>query len=239
MPVAKSFVNFEQLTEPYQVGNKMYIRLRNPSTGTERQARWYTDAEYAKLYPEEKVTAVQTVAKCAREALGFSKGPITIFKGDIEGNQDWFELSNARYCTWWGWYIVSTESVPADLPTSVQPVICEWIGVGNEDGSLKTESQVKLYVNSLLYEASPSRHVGAPGERIEIELTVTKVSTNNTRYGCATLHTFEDAEGNVYMWNTTAKSWSIGEVKTIRGSIKEHITKRNVKITVLTRCVEK
>ena len=39
MAVAPSFQNFEFLTEPYVVGDKMYIKVRNPKTGTERQVR--------------------------------------------------------------------------------------------------------------------------------------------------------------------------------------------------------
>lgn len=32
--VAPSFQQFEQLCEPYQVSGKMYVRVRNPKTGT-------------------------------------------------------------------------------------------------------------------------------------------------------------------------------------------------------------
>ena len=42
MPVAKSFQEFEMLGEPYQVKDKMYILVRNPKTGNERQVRWYS-----------------------------------------------------------------------------------------------------------------------------------------------------------------------------------------------------
>ena len=84
MPVAKSFQSFEMLTEPYTVSGKQYIKVRNPKTGTERQVRWYSDSEFAKLYPEAKV-AVQVhdaFYKPQKEVLGFTKGYITIFKGD-------------------------------------------------------------------------------------------------------------------------------------------------------------
>ena len=43
MSVAPSFQNFEFLSEPYEVSGKMYIRVRNPKTGTERQVRWYDE----------------------------------------------------------------------------------------------------------------------------------------------------------------------------------------------------
>ena len=53
--VAPSFQSFEFLTEPYSANGKMYIRVRNPKTGTERQVRWYDNAEFRKLYPSVKV----------------------------------------------------------------------------------------------------------------------------------------------------------------------------------------
>lgn len=253
MPVAKSFQEMEQLDQPYNVGGKMYVRVRNPKNNNVRQVRWYTDAEYAKMYPEEKkmvvapagtptvvkgLTAMRPAAQCAKHALGFDNGPITIFRGEIDANQEWFEASNARYCTWWGWYVVSTESVPAPLPPNVTAIPVEWEGVGNPDGSLKTETVVKQYVESLLYEESPSAHQGKVGERLDLRLIVTNVSKAETKYGSATLHTMEDEYGNVYAWNTTSKSWTIGDTKNLRGTVKEHIIKRNVKMTILTRCVE-
>lgn len=252
MAVAKSFQEMEQICEPYTVSGKMYVQVRNPKTNTVRQVRWYTDAEYAKLYPEAKkqtgagstpsvvkgLTAMRPAAQCAKHALGFDNGPITIFRGDIDANQEWFEQSNARYCTWWGWYIVSTETVPAPLPSNVTTIPVAWEGVGNPDGSLKTESIVKQYIESLLYEESPSTHQGKIGERLDLHLVVTNVFKTDTKYGHATLHTMEDRDGNVYAWNTTTKSWAIGDTKILRGTVKEHITKRNVKTTVLTRCVE-
>lgn len=237
MPVAKSFQKMTQLCEPYIVSGKQYVKVRNEATGTERQVRWYSDTEYAKLYPEDapKTPPANTYAK---QALGFSAGPITIFKGDIDGNQEWFEMSNARFCTLWGWYIVSTESLPSDIPDTLQTIPAEWEYIGNPDGSLKNSAAITRYINSLLYEESPSQHIGTIGQRLELQLKVTKVSKNNSKYGVTTSHYMEDSNGNVFLWATNAKSWQVGEVKKIRGSIKEFTTLKNVKITVLTRCSE-
>ena len=55
MPVAKSFQEMEQVTEPYAAGGKMYVKVKHPNTGNIRQVRWYTDAEYSKYYPEVKI----------------------------------------------------------------------------------------------------------------------------------------------------------------------------------------
>lgn len=240
MPVAKSFQSFEMLTEPYIVSGKKYIKVRNPKTGTERQVRWYSDAEFAKLYPEMKpmVQAQDAFYKPQKEVLGFTKGYITIFKGDTYAHIDWFRESIARYARWWGWYIISTEKIPDDLPNDIEPIQLPWDVVGNDDGKLKPESVVEKAVEELLYDAGTSKFVGEIGERIELTLTVISAIKIENNYGHSTMHIMEDDCGNVYVWTTAAKSWSEGSVKTIRGTIKNHRTYKNTKQTVLTRCME-
>ena len=125
--VAKSFQGMTLMCEPYENNIKMYVKIRNEKTGTERVVRWYTESEYFKMYPEEKNNAaVATKVNPQKEVLGFTKGYITIFKGDIENNLEWFEESIARYCRWWGWYIISTNEVPADLPQGIEPIKLNW-----------------------------------------------------------------------------------------------------------------
>ena len=60
--VAKSFQNMEMLTEPFEENGRMYIKVRNPKTGTERKVRWYTEKEYNKMYPDS-VVSQKTVTK--------------------------------------------------------------------------------------------------------------------------------------------------------------------------------
>lgn len=240
MPVAKSFQSFEMLTEPYIVSGKQYVKVRNPKTGTERQVRWYSDAEFAKLYPEMKpmVQAQDTFYKPQKEVLGFTKGYITIFKGDTYAHIDWFRASIARYARWWGWYIISTEEIPVDLPDGLEPIQLPWDIVGNDDGKLKPESIVQKAVEAIIYDAGTSEFVGEIGERVELTLTVTRAIEIENNYGHSMMHIMEDDCGNVYVWTTAAKSWPEGAVKNVRGTIKDHRTYKNTKQTVLTRCME-
>ena len=240
MPVAKSFQSFEMLTEPYIISGKQYVKVRNPKTGTERQVRWYSASEFAKLYPETKlvVQAQDAFYKPQKEALGFTKGYITIFKGDTYAHIDWFRASIARYARWWGWYIISTEEIPNDLPDGLEPIQLPWDIVGNDDGKLKPESIIQKAVEAIIYDAGTSEFVGEIGERIELTLTVTRAIEIENNYGHSIMHIMEDDCGNVYMWTTAAKSWSEGAVKKIRGTVKDHRTYKNTKQTVLIRCME-
>ena len=78
MAVAKSFQSMKQITEPYLVSGRMYVKVQNPKTGAERQVRWYTDAEYAKMYPDEAKPAESKILRTQKSVLGFDKGYITI-----------------------------------------------------------------------------------------------------------------------------------------------------------------
>ena len=240
MPVAKSFQSFEMLTEPYIVSGKQYVKVRNPKTGTERQVRWYSDAEFAKLYPEMKpmVQAQDAFYKPQKEVLGFTKGYITIFKGDTYTHIDWFRASIARYARWWGWYIISTEEIPVDLPDGLEPIQLPWDIVGNDDGKLKPEDVVQKAVEALIYDEGISEYVGSIGDRLELELTVIRAIEIENDYGHSTMHIMEDVCGNQFVWTTASKSWAEGAYKKIRGTVKDHRVYKNNKQTILTRCLE-
>lgn len=118
--VAPSFQNFEFLTEPYSSNGKMYIRVRNPKTGTERQVRWYNDVEFRKLYPKEKVEIKNKYYRPRKEVLGFDKGYITVLiNADIDKHAEWLTAAKARYHKQWGWYIISTEAIPENRPEEI------------------------------------------------------------------------------------------------------------------------
>lgn len=241
--VAKSFQTFEVLTDVYEVSGKKYVRVRNPKTGTERQVRWYTEKEYNKLYPEDKVEVAASGSEDsitgfnAKKALGFEKGYIWLFKGDTYPYKDWFSKSIARYHDTWGWYIVSTDEVPAELPPSVSVVQLKWEDISDGE-KLKPQPVIKAAVEALLYEPSKSEFQASVGSRIDRTLTVKKAIKTEGYYGISNFYVMEDENENVYVWSTSARSWSEGEVHKIRGTVKEHSLYKNEKQTVLTRCNE-
>ena len=237
--VAPSFQQFEQLGEPYLVSGKMYVMVRNPKTGTERQVRWYSTTEYNKLYPSHRVPEETQELTTQRKALGFEKGYIFLYKGDIEANEEWFRREiKCRYCKYWGWYTISTVDLPADIPEGIAPIQLRWEEVGKPSGALLPEDKVVNAVERLLYEQNSSEWVGTIGERLELELTVLSNYAKDTNYGVNHTHILEDQQGNRYGWSTTARNWSVGEIKKIRGTIKSHETYKNIRITWLTRCME-
>ena len=238
--VAKSYQDLPKVGEVFTSSGRQYINVQLKS-GKLKTVRAYSEAEYRKLYPEVKTAVADTsdpYYKPQKEVLGFTKGYITIFKGDTYSELDWFRASIARYARWWGWYIISTEEIPDDLPVGIEPIRLPWELVGQEDGNLKPEHLVKEAVESLIYEGSDSEYQGTIGERLELFLTVEKTIELDGNYGRSTMHLMYDECGNLYVWTTASKSWAPGSEHHIRGTVKDHRTYKNEKQTVLTRCTE-
>ena len=214
MAVAKSYQEWATYGEPFEENKKMYVVVVTPK-GAHKKVRWYTDAEYAKMYSQDGIAA-DTLGKKIRttkEVLGFSKGYITIFKGDTYSLLEWFQESTARYHKFFGWYFISEEELP-EIPAGVTPIQLKWedVAFADED-QLRPESQIKEHIDSLMYDPSPSEWQGEVGDRITRYLTVTKVTElPNGYYGPSTFYLFADEEGNEYTWTTAARKLELGEI---------------------------
>ena len=226
--VAKSFQQYEH-GEPYQKNGRMYVRL---STG--REVRWYNDVEYERMYPGEKVEVKRL--RSVKDVLGFEKGYITIFKGDVEAVDEWFRKEKVcRFHNFWGWYIISTEEVPT-LPAEVSAVELPWSAVSLDENHLKSESEVRQVVQELIYADSTSKYMGEVGERVEFVATVVKAVPVENYFGSQTFHLFKTENGDFATWLTAARTLDVGTTHKVRGTIKELQVYKGTKQTVMTRC---
>ena len=235
MAVAKSYQKLATYGEPFEENKRMYIVVIN-TRGEHKKVRWYTDAEYAKMYPEETPKVVKI--RSTKDVLGFSKDYITIFKGDTYSLLEWFqEEPKCRYHSFWGWYVISEEELP-EIPAGIEPVQLKWEDVAFVDEDcLKPETVVRQAVDTLIYEPSPSEFQGEVGDRIDRTLTVIKVTPlEEGYYGPSTFFLFRDEYENEYCWTTGSKSLDLGATYDVRGTIKSLQIYKGKKQTVLTRC---
>ena len=233
MPVAKTFQSLKQLTEPYEKNHRKYVKVLTKS-GTEREVRWYSQAEYEAMYPDEEAPIERI--RSVKDVLGFADGFITIFKGDIEPVEFWFEEQEAcRYHVLWGWYVISTEEVPT-LPAGVTAVRLPWEEISEPDGSLKSESAITKVVESLIYADDTSQYLGEVGERKDLVLTVKRAISLVDGFGTKTLHIMADTDGNIATWATNAKNLAVGKTYRLRATIKDLNVYKGQKQSVLTRC---
>lgn len=234
--VAKSYQALEVVGDVYTSSGRQYVQVRT-KTGALKQVRWYTDKEYAKMYPDD-VKPNSAQLKTQKEILGFEKGYITIFKGNTYEDKEYFKENAARYASLWGWYFISTDELPTDIPEDVEPVRLPWELVGNDDGTLKPDAVVTAAVETLIYEPDESEYQGEVGDKLDIIVTVEKAIQLDGYYGPSTMHIMRDYDGNCFVWTTTAKSWTAGTEHHIIGTVKELKQYKGTKQTVLTRCRE-
>ena len=78
---------------------------------------------------------------------------------------------------------------------------------------------------------------GTVGQREVFErLTCVRCPSFENDFGRVYVNTFEDADHNVLIWKTGSTSYAVGDVVTLKGTVKEHSQYRDTKQTVLTRC---
>lgn len=252
--VAPSYQKYKQVSEPYQKNGKTYIKIEHPTTHNVREARYYTESEYNKLY-NGKATKVAVDAnpsgmapatgmfgerlKSLKEVLGFTKGYITIFKGDTDSLEEayFYPYKEFRFHNLWGWYVISTEEIPAPLPAGIEPIQLKWEDVSVGEHNLKSTTAIREHLDSLLYEPSVSQHVGSVGERIPLTLTLLKdITVDGGQYGPKHLYIFQDMNLNIYSWLTQAKVLRPGVTYDLKGTIAAHETYRGERQTKLQRC---
>lgn len=230
MPVAKSYQSFKIDGEPFTTNGRQYVKLSNGKT-----VRWYSDSEYQKLYPE--AVKIEKPKRSLKDVLGFSEGFISIFKGDTYANLEWFQdTQETRYNKIWGWFVPSEVKMPQDVPLGLEVVRLEWSAIASDDNTLRLESVIKAAVDAVTCDPSPSQHIGKIGDRLDVEVKVVKAIQSDGYYGHSTFHIFEDANQNIYTWNTATKSLPVGNQYTIRGTVKNHETYKGAAQTALTRC---
>lgn len=88
-----------------------------------------------------------------------------------------------------------------------------------------------------------SQHVGQVGGKVEIDGTYVRTGSWEQRsfngYGTDTfyVHTFKDADGNVFTWKTQkGLGLEYGTPVNVKGTIKKHTEYKEEKQTELTRC---
>ena len=120
-----------------------------------------------------------------------------------------------------------------------QPIKVYWSQVSANGTELNNDDTLKEFLDSILYDPTPSEYQGEIGDRLIVELTVKKAIGLDGYYGHSTMHIMTDAKENVYVWTTASKSWEEGSTRTVIGTVKDHKNYRNCKQTILTRCKSK
>lgn len=219
--------------------------------------RWYTDAERARMdraaekRAEAKAIKVEArrVKMAARNTFGFGEaGYITVYKGDPDVISEYFKsfsIDDAGHRAAWfnmtfKWYTPSKMEVPEDLPESVEAIRLDWDEVRDpedeENLAMKDNDFVTAYVQNLIATPNPSEYQGVVGDWMIKEVTIKKNLSFENRYGTTHMHIMVDEDQNVYVWNSSSKSYAEGKTVTLKMKVKEHKEYNGTKQTVVWYC---
>lgn len=93
---------------------------------------------------------------------------------------------------------------------------------------------LREYINNT---RTHSNHIGQPKDKIEIDVTLSKITGFSSNYGYTNIYIFKDANKNILTWTTSKdmEDWEEGQKLTIRATIKSHDEYRGEKQTSILR----
>ena len=238
MPVARTYEKYPIEGEVYKKDGKSYVKVRAKS-GL-KEVRWYTDAEYRRIYPEAKETKNDIMDFNARHVFGFGDlGFITIYKGNQTSLEECVEMhhDSFRRNLTFGYYTPSRLNL-CDLPSDVIPVKLYWSDVMAHDDRMKSHEEVQKIVAAMLNDESASAFQGEVNEWLQKTVTIREKKSKDSHFGTKHTYTLEDSDGNTYIWETGAKDYPIAKTISLKMKVKEHKEINNEKVTVVWYCKE-
>jgi hypothetical protein len=160
----------------------------------------------------------------------------------VVGIEDSFSVKDAikaaggRFNEYTGWYFSEAHDEFKTVEITADEALIEL-----STGMLDWRNDIRETVWAKIPETS--KHVGNVGDKVEVEVTHTHTGSFESGFGhngyytvTTYVHTFKDADGNVFVWKTSSVSGFENETFRIKGTVKAHDEYRGVKQTVLTRC---
>lgn len=240
MAVAKTYANMEISGDPFMENKRMYVNVISPK-GL-KKVRWYSDAEYRRMYPgEENKNGKRNIMDFnARHVFGFGDcGWIVLYKGDEDTLKSFVDANHEafRYNCTFGFYTPSRIPIPT-LPTDIIPVQLNWEEVMDHDDRMKPHEVVQKIVAAKLGKLNNSKYQGAVNDWLQKEVKVAKKTSKESHFGTKHTYTLEDAEGNNYVWETGAKDYESGKTVSLKMKVKEHKEIDGNEVTVVWYCKE-
>ena len=239
MAVAKTYAKMEIRGEPFMENKRMYVNVVSPK-GL-KKVRWYSDAEYRRMYPGEVIENECSIMDFnARHAFGFGKlGYITVYRGNEVELREFAENHHEsfRYNLTFGYYTPSHIPV-CTLPVGITPIVLKWEQVMNHDDRMKSHEVVRKIVEELIYDESASKYQGVVNDWLTKTVNVREKKTSETHFGTKHTYSLIDTEGNTYIWETGAKDYACDTTVSLKMKVKEHKEVSGEKCTVVWYCKE-
>ena len=167
-----------------------------------------------------------------KQSKGFCEDRIHVVTlEDSYSKRDAIKTAGGRFNGIVGWYFSEPHAEFETVELTAEECLIE-----DEWGALDWRSTVREIAESKCPKRPESEHIGAVGDKIDIDVTLTHTGRYDTRFGTTWVHTFKDGTGNVLVWKTGSCAGFESDTLHITGTVKEHDEYKGVKQTVLTRC---
>lgn len=237
MPVAKTYQSMPQQGEPFEENKRMYVYVLSKNGA--KKVRWYTEDQYARMYPNQIHDIMDFNA---HHAFGFDAADyITIFKGDQDRIQEWASDHRdvVRYNLTFLNYVPSRFNLPQNIPADITPIRLKWSEVRANDTRMRPHDEVTKQVHSMIVERNDtSEYQGEVGDWITKSLKIIKNISKISNYGEKHLHVMKDSDNNIYIWETGAKNFVVNSDITLQMKVKGHTVHEGAKTTIVWYCKE-
>ena len=219
--VAKSYQQYEIEGEPFEESKRWYVNVH--TTKGLKKVRWYSDAEYKKMYPDAPVEDIMMTFN-ARHAFGFREaGYITLYQGNEDVIRDWARAEwppKAWYNETFHFYTPSFIDA-GQPPEGITTIHLTWDEVKQDDIHMKSHEEVRKYLNYNDSMETVKSYSWAPGDWLEEKVTIKDKTTKEGYLGESHTFIMSDSKDNIYIWTTSSKNYEIGMVVKLKMKVKE------------------
>ena len=236
---------------PYYIYNGICFECNGSGISKERIIKEYTPEYQAKL--DAKKAAKREAAEAAKiselmdhkaenlERLGFKDCKTYCVCGDTYEIKDELKAAGAKFSRELGWHFSEPVTGYACIEIAADDVISDELDWWYGKPCFKfAENAAEIVKAKMPKKEICSEYVGNIGDKVSVDLTLKRAYSYETSFGYRTqtvyINSFEDEDGNVYVWKT--QSWLGEEGKTywVSGTIKDHSEYKGIKQNILTRC---
>lgn len=237
MPTAKTYQNMKIQGEPFKENGRMYVNVVT-AKGL-KKVRWYSEAEYARMYPGEKVESTFN----ARYAFGFrDEGYITLYKGNENEVRAWAQAEwppKAWYNTLFQFYTPGFMAIE-NLPSTITPVRLNWDEVKINDTQMKSDEEIEKCVMAKIgiMANNTSQFQGEKNEWLSEKVIIRENKMREDHFGEKHTHIMVDAKGNTYIWETGTKNYPCNMELKLKMKVKDHKEINGEQCTIVWYCKE-
>lgn len=180
---------------------------------------------------------------------GFTPDGFTyLFLGDTYAVKDQIKEAGGKYTSFIGWHADHEISGMYSIKVHVDELAERtYLGYYQYNADCSEWQAKKEAAYKELSGAKASNHYGSVGDKVQLSVELVRVAFFKGYMGATTtVYTMKDADGNLFVWKTTANLERVengeyhniekGEHFTVKCTIKEHSEYKGEKQTVLTRC---